>query len=518
MKISKLDYYILSSPFDDLIKWAETHSEIIHKYEDAFTNRIVNLIIYEDCNSNDLNSISLSNAMKLLSVLFTNTPELDESIFRLIKKLTKRLIDYSDTVLDDDLVMLCFVSLDFNDILTVVKREVSGKSILEYLCNNVMNIYIPSSNPKLIVDTFINNFEFIDIINNISNTEWFFKECESKKLSAKIQIGPMLVLFKYIADIISYDQEKIAYLEKVKNMNANGYINRFNHIADFYKKFFGNDIECFIADAINLIYDEEDSIDIFLSKWSNEYKSKVKPAMLRCILNDIQMLIQQVSDSSYLLKFDEIKNVLVELWGNEKYDVTENEQSFDELLPDDTPISCLESIAIEAVHKDAPVMDAASKKIYKAYRTYKSAEEKVDSQLSKAVGGIKRCLTGDVRTQIIEGKEFSPIGLLKKVLGTVAIFSYSKVAGILTIVVGHALKKKTTQSERTKIIMELDTEIAMITEKIEDARGDGNREAKYAMMRTKRELENAKRKIQYGIEADDRSTKGAKKLLDSVRR
>ena len=64
--------------------------------------------------------------------------------------------------------------------------------------------------------------------------------------------------------------------------------------------------------------------------------------------------------------------------------------------------------------------------------------------------------------------------------------------------------------------MELETEIELITEKIEDARGDGNREAKYAMMRTKKELEHALTRIKYGMEADRKSVSGAKALLNSA--
>ena len=175
------------------------------------------------------------------------------------------------------------------------------------------------------------------------------------------------------------------------------------------------------------------------------------------------------------------------------------------------------SSATEATHKDSIAMNAAGKKIYKAYRTYKESEEKVDSQITKALVGLKNVTTGDVRTEIIEGKKFSAIGLLKKLLGTVALFSFGKIKAVIFLVVRYALKKKTTQSERRKIILELETEIEMITEKIEDARGDGNREAKYSMMRTKKELENAKKRIEYGLEASQRDVTGAKAVLNEAR-
>ena len=45
----------------------------------------------------------------------------------------------------------------------------------------------------------------------------------------------------------------------------------------------------------------------------------------------------------------------------------------------------------------------------------------------------------------------------------------------------------------------------MLNEKIEDARAAGDNEAKYAMMRTKAEIEKTIKKIKYGIEAGTKS-------------
>ena len=129
----------------------------------------------------------------------------------------------------------------------------------------------------------------------------------------------------------------------------------------------------------------------------------------------------------------------------------------------------------------------------------------------------KTIFTGDVRTELIEGKEFSALGLLKKVLGTAAVFSFGKVKGFLFLVVRRALNKKTKISERKKIVAEIEIELSMIDEKIQDAANDGNREAKYALMRTKAELQNALKKIKYGIEADRTSVKNTSKLLNSAK-
>jgi hypothetical protein len=198
------------------------------------------------------------------------------------------------------------------------------------------------------------------------------------------------------------------------------------------------------------------------------------------------------------------------------------------VIPDEEEAVATESVSIytpddgldfvlEAYKKDSRKMHNAQTTIYKAYKNYKNAEDKIDSQISKIAEGGKNLLIGDVKTEIIEGKKFSAIGLLKKALGTAALFAWGPIQAIIALVVRYALKKQTTMAERKKIILEIREELEMIEEKIEDARGDQNRQAKYALMRTRAELITAMQKIQLGLEADERSINTAKATVDKVR-
>ena len=54
----------------------------------------------------------------------------------------------------------------------------------------------------------------------------------------------------------------------------------------------------------------------------------------------------------------------------------------------------------------------------------------------------------------------------------------------------------------------------MLDEKIEDARGDGNRQAKYSMMRTRAELQKALEQIKYGLTASEKAMNTAKAVLN----
>ena len=159
----------------------------------------------------------------------------------------------------------------------------------------------------------------------------------------------------------------------------------------------------------------------------------------------------------------------------------------------------------------------AERKIYGAYKNYKDNEAKVDSQLSKMLTSAKKAFSQDKTEEIIEGKKFTPIGLLKKILMTAAIFNFSKIAGFAYLLTSHTISKKRTAKQRTEILIQIDTEISMLDEKIEDARGDGNRKAKYALMRTRAELIRARDKIKYNLSATKEDIKTAKAYISGNR-
>lgn len=149
-------------------------------------------------------------------------------------------------------------------------------------------------------------------------------------------------------------------------------------------------------------------------------------------------------------------------------------------------------------------MNSASRRIYSAYKKYKDGEEKVDNALQKGLDAIKRFFVGDQRAILIEGKPFTPLGFLKRAVLTVAIFNASKIRAILLFIVAKVLRKKANVAERRKLTAELERELKMVEEKLEDARGDGNREAKYQLMRTKMAYEEAIRRVKFGMSAEVR--------------
>jgi hypothetical protein len=64
------------------------------------------------------------------------------------------------------------------------------------------------------------------------------------------------------------------------------------------------------------------------------------------------------------------------------------------------------------------------------YKRYEEKEEQVDNQITKICDDIKKKLLGDPRDEIVEGKKFSVVGILKSLLATVAIFSVGLFGGL----------------------------------------------------------------------------------------
>ena len=187
---------------------------------------------------------------------------------------------------------------------------------------------------------------------------------------------------------------------------------------------------------------------------------------------------------------------------------------FDELDPDkkgSTGNLALHNKSGASAHNIHGAMTSGGQAINRAYRKYKDMEGNVDKVLTGIVGKVKQMIEGDQNTLLIEGKQFSVVGLLKKVILTVGLFNFGKIKAILMLICGKKMRSKARKAERVKLIAELETELEIVEEKIRDATGDDNREAKYAMMRTRAAIKEALTRLKYSTDA----AKAAANVRDS---
>lgn len=539
---------VTTGSLKEINKWFRDHWMHISKYKELLLDRIHEMKVKisprekNECSEEDINTF--------YSVL-TSRPQFTKDMYDLMNEMTNNVIfpDYGENAEFLSSVKIGpwtnILLLSLADIDKVRKEcykcfEGEEEKIIYLFYSYIIDIYIPCYDPQELISVMRNYTDLSSVIKNAHNTNVIIERFNGA--SGRVNQKTVVLLHKIILDIYTNEEASYDFIEKLyqKGMTQFYTKNRITEMVERYKRYIpenGSDPEYFFHSLFSLMatgwsivpsvgtYDLDMNVECFLYEFSHEYSKTFTIPVLKVALKEIADEVQR--HDKYHMTEDRIRYVIdmiLDRWGNKKYALSFDIINECVLLPTDKPITILEeitqladmNIATESKELSAK-MNNSEKKIYKAYRTYKENEEKVDSQIIKGVNGLKNVLTGNVREQIIEGKKFSAIGLLKKVLGTVALFSWSKVVFVIALVSRFALKKSTTDSERAKILMEIDTEIAMLEEKINDARSDQNREAKYAMMRTKKELENAKVRIEYGMSADRGSLSKTKKTLDQSR-
>lgn len=146
----------------------------------------------------------------------------------------------------------------------------------------------------------------------------------------------------------------------------------------------------------------------------------------------------------------------------------------------------------------------AKTKIGKAFKFFKDHEKQIDAKAFKIVRKVTDEIVGsrdEIREDIIEGKGHSLSLVLKKIIGGWAVFCVSPIAFIITAMVRFCNHGKIKRSEKKRMVMDIESEIKIVDEKIRDAEADGNREAKYQLMRTRNVLTQGVHRIRAGDEA-----------------
>lgn len=85
--------------------------------------------------------------------------------------------------------------------------------------------------------------------------------------------------------------------------------------------------------------------------------------------------------------------------------------------------------------------------------------------------------------------------ILSKAIALAVAGAINPLAGILGLITMVAVHAKTKDKYKKQMIRTLDNEIAILDEKIEDARNEGNKQSKYKLLRTKQEIKESRDNI-----------------------
>lgn len=127
----------------------------------------------------------------------------------------------------------------------------------------------------------------------------------------------------------------------------------------------------------------------------------------------------------------------------------------------------------------------------------KKAGDAIDDGLTNSVNAVKQSYRNDMRDEIIEDKTRIKLSRIirKAITAPVAIVAAPAIKAISAIT-GKAIHSP-KEKERLLILRELEEELEIVEEKIEDSRGDSDKEKKYQLMRIRNQLKRDIARIRF---------------------
>ncbi len=462
-----------------------------------------------------------------LNCLFFHKKDINENDYLILEAYANSINRLREADLQDVVLMsLCTILMRKETLLERFPKFTrvcpNMDSIKNYILGRIMDFYVPAYDPSsLISDVFKPSLD--ELVRHAYDKDYIEQLLLDGNIHGKHINADAISVFNHLSDIYTNDEAKKEFIYNLHWIETDyeSTITKAYEINDRYLKFFNNELSIpYIYQILASVNDEYfmETLHSQIAEIQSIYNLDIN--ILICFIRDICALSN--SQSQPPVDINAVINMIHQYFDKPSVFTNEDEKNDSSTITKESYTSYYIpedgfSYAIESYDKNSRKMENAESKVYKAFKNYKNSEEKVDGQLTKVVNDAKNLFIGDTRTEIIEGKKFTVISLLKQILGTVGLFAFGPIKGIIALVVRYALKKNTTMAERKKIIMSLQEELEMLDEKIDDAKSDGDREAKYAMMRTRAELKNALQRVQYGLAADQRSIDTAKKVIGSIK-
>lgn len=265
-------------------------------------------------------------------------------------------------------------------------------------------------------------------------------------------------------------------------------------------------------------YDESDYLNRFVERFWSYFTTYWAKNFNSIDFGEVDTLTVDSSEEylKYLISFadkelDELKNAY-----EEGYDDDRPEISHSPNVVNPWGIAIESKNSIKYQEKQGSRIGS---NISKAFQNAKEGATHIISQFKKISSAVFKWITSDTKNQdkiVLDGRKFTFPGLIKRILLSYGLFHVNIVAGVCAWIFLWAKQKKANKASRRKMIMMLQEEIQMTEEKIQDATADGDRKAKYSLMRSKNQLQNALNKLKYGYGVDlkDEEQPAVRKVTD----
>ncbi len=260
-------------------------------------------------------------------------------------------------------------------------------------------------------------------------------------------------------------------------------------------------------------YDETDYMNRFVERFWSYFTSYWGKNFDSIDFGEVDALTIDSSEEylKYLISF-----------ADKELDEIEN-NSYPQDVPTPTPMSSIPFGVVTEAKNSIKYQERQGSRIgsniSKAFQNAIEGASHIISQFKKISSAVYKWITSDTKNQdkiVLDGRKFTFPGLIKRILLSYGLFHVNIVAGVCSWIFLWAKQKKANKASRRKMIMMLQEEIQMTEEKIQDASADGDRKAKYALMRSKNQLQNALNKLKYGYGVDlkDEEQPAVRKVTD----
>lgn len=172
-------------------------------------------------------------------------------------------------------------------------------------------------------------------------------------------------------------------------------------------------------------------------------------------------------------------------------------------------------ISRNAIKKTETTMKQTSKKAMDVSAAVEKSFKPMEKFVSDTMNKIKKADADERRDIIIRGG-FVPKALRmlrRAIAGYITIvflptpigwvgWAGSIIFGVISVLTAIAVDKRMDRREKDKILKELKDELEIVEEKIEDSKGDDNKQNKYQLMRIRNKLKSEINRIQLGLTDD----------------
>lgn len=258
------------------------------------------------------------------------------------------------------------------------------------------------------------------------------------------------------------------------------------------KEDLGRELEYCIMEAINDLVIEQETP--FNPNPYNIYNECPFDITSREVTRSLIKLDEAVTDEEITEAFMNIGRLTVAL--EQQYYVTES----------NTVTKKARELSRKANEKEASVIRKVGGTVSELKKAGKEAVTPMEKFVKDTMMKIKKADENERRNVIIQGgsvpkvvrwlKRSIPLvigGTIGATCSTVAVITCIAFLGWI------ATDKYLDKKERAKILRELEDELQIVNEKIDDSRGDENKQKKYELMRIRNELSRTKDKIRLGL-------------------